>query len=228
MTAGDAKNANGEPIALSRSAQRRRREREQRYQTILKAAETLFAGSGYHQTSMEQIADAAEVSTGAVYFYFKNKEDLLLTLLDEIGFLLRRILADEFHRALSPPEGFERAGMAFFDRFCRPYPGKVAIVYRESVGQSPAVEQRRRELFDKLNEDLRSALKRLAAHGGGRGHSERAAEVAAVCIMGIYERVAYHFTLWQDRCQDITAIGTDAVAFILAGVARLMGKEPCT
>ncbi len=55
-------------IIPSRSALRRLREKEQKYNTILKAAETLFAQKGYHQTSIEEIADLAEVSTGAVYF----------------------------------------------------------------------------------------------------------------------------------------------------------------
>ncbi|MBW2637706.1 MAG: helix-turn-helix transcriptional regulator, partial [Deltaproteobacteria bacterium] len=63
---------------LSRSALRRLREKEQRFKTILSAAETLFARKGYNQTSIEEIADLAEVSTGSVYFYFKNKEDLLI------------------------------------------------------------------------------------------------------------------------------------------------------
>ena len=48
----------------SRSTLRRQREREQRLQTILAAAGTLFAREGYHRTGMEWIADKAEVSVG--------------------------------------------------------------------------------------------------------------------------------------------------------------------
>ena len=75
-----------EPRApLSKSALRRQREREQRLETILAAAGRLFAREGYHRTGMERIADEAEVSVGTVYFYFKNKEDLLVKLLDQTG-----------------------------------------------------------------------------------------------------------------------------------------------
>jgi len=227
MTTKTAKPAAAETEALSRSALRRQREREQRYQSILAAAEDLFASTGYHQTSMEQIADAAEVSTGAVYFYFKNKEDLLLSLLDEIGYVLRHLLADEFNRAGASLDRFRGAGLAFFERFCRPYPEKAAIVFRESVGQSPAVELRRKHLFDKLNGDLQAALMRLG-HDMGRPVDQNAAEVMAVCIMGIYERVAYHYMIWQDRRADLDAIGRDAVGFILGGVCQTTGKAPCT
>ena len=39
---------------------------------------------------MEKIADAAEVSVGAVYFYFKNKEDLLIQTLEEVPIHVQR------------------------------------------------------------------------------------------------------------------------------------------
>ena len=46
-----------ETAVMSRSAMRRQRERTERLKTILAAAETFFAREGYHQTSMERIAD---------------------------------------------------------------------------------------------------------------------------------------------------------------------------
>ena len=95
---------------LSPSAIRRQREREHRYQTILTAAEALFAKEGYHKTSMEQIANASEVSVGAVYFYFKNKEDLIIQLLDEMGYVLRSTLGNAFKKYGATMEGFKAAG----------------------------------------------------------------------------------------------------------------------
>ena len=117
---------------ISRSAQRRQREREMRYQTILRASETLFASEGYHKTSMERIADLSEVSVGTVYFYFKNKEDLLIQLLDEIGFELRDMLGAEFRKADVSLDGFRRAGKIFFEEFCPKHPERIAIIFRDS------------------------------------------------------------------------------------------------
>ena len=84
--------------AVPRRSMRRLREKENRCNTILKAAETLFARKGYHQTSIEEIADLAEVSTGSVYFYFKNKEELLIKLMQEIGHDLRKSMGEEFQK----------------------------------------------------------------------------------------------------------------------------------
>lgn len=39
-----------------------------------------FAEKGYHATSIQEIADALGIAKGALYFYFKSKEDLLVQI----------------------------------------------------------------------------------------------------------------------------------------------------
>lgn len=213
---------------LSKSALRRQREREKRYQTILAAAEKRFAKEGYHMASMEQIADAAEVSVGAVYFYFKNKEDLLVQLMDEIGYLLRSIIGTAFKKHGPNITGFKKAGHAFFEDFCVNYPEKCAIIFRESVGKSPEVEQHRKALFDKCTGDVLAALTVVAENQGLRFKGNFSPEIIAVIIMGIYERVAYEYILWQEKPEDLTHIGRDAVAFITGGIDNLFEGASCT
>ena len=208
---------------LSKSALRRQREREKRYQTIFKAAEKLFARQGYHKTSMEQVADRAEVSVGTVYFYFKNKEDLLVHLIGDIGYQLRNLLGREFSKSDGSLDGLASAGIVFFDEFCTQYPERLAIFFRESAGQSEAVEIHRKKIFNKLIEDVEAALVRLQEKSGSKFQSSLSAEIMAVSIMGMYERIAYHYLIWQDdRSEDISTIGRDAVAFITGGVKSLL------
>jgi AcrR family transcriptional regulator len=208
----------------SKSALRRQREREQRYQTILRAAERLFAAEGYHKARLEQIADEAEVSVGTVYFYFKNKEDLLIHLLSEIGFALRDLLGREFKKADGSLEGIQRAGMVFFEEFCPQNPEKLLIFFRDAVGQSENVEKHRKQIFGKLIDDVREALERVAEKNGATCQSGLSAEVAAVAILGMYERIAYHYLIWQeDRSRDLETIGHDAVSLIVGGIPNLFG-----
>jgi AcrR family transcriptional regulator len=49
---------------------------------ILAAAKHLFIQQGYHGLSMRQIAEAVGVSKAALYYHFKDKEELLLAILD--------------------------------------------------------------------------------------------------------------------------------------------------
>jgi AcrR family transcriptional regulator len=51
-------------------------------QRLLDEAERLFRDRGYAATSLEQIADAADVTKGAIYGHFSSKEDLLLSAIE--------------------------------------------------------------------------------------------------------------------------------------------------
>jgi TetR/AcrR family transcriptional regulator len=44
---------------------------------ILKSAAAAFRRRGYHGASVEQIADALQMTKGSLYYYFKNKEEIL-------------------------------------------------------------------------------------------------------------------------------------------------------
>ena len=61
--------------------QRRNREKNQRIQSILNAAERVFFSKGYLKATMDEIALAAEVTKPTIYFYFKTKDDLFFTLM---------------------------------------------------------------------------------------------------------------------------------------------------
>lgn len=53
---------------------------EQRRAEILEAALKLYSSKGFHETTMEEVAQAAGVAKGTVYLYFQSKEHLLLAL----------------------------------------------------------------------------------------------------------------------------------------------------
>src|SRR4030065_2225528 len=71
---------------------------------ILRAAEKVFAAKGFFQTTMSVIAQAAEFGTGTLYKYFKSKEDLYFTLIDEKTDEINRLVKDELSRKTSAIE----------------------------------------------------------------------------------------------------------------------------
>lgn len=216
----------GNEKALSRSAIRRQREREERYQTILRAAEKLFYEEGYHQTSINKISDLAEVSVGTVYFYFKNKEDLLVHLLDEISFLFRSRIGKEFKNTGESLDGIMKAGYLFFDEFCRLFPEKLAIMYRESVGQSTLVNECRMRHQEKIIEDVKGAILQAAEKMGFMLPGPDSAEVIAVSITGLFDSIASHFLFSQKRSGDLKSIGDDAITFLIGGIKHMFIPKP--
>ncbi len=51
---------------------------------ILKASIKVFAKNGFHNAKISKIAEVANVASGSVYLYFKNKEDILFQIFKEI------------------------------------------------------------------------------------------------------------------------------------------------
>ena len=64
---------------------RREREKLRQRQEILSAALGLFSEKGYHNVSMQEIAETAEFAIGTLYKFFQNKEELYKALVMEQG-----------------------------------------------------------------------------------------------------------------------------------------------
>ena len=78
------------PVGLE---ERRKREKENRKNAILKAARKLFFDKGFKHVTVESIARKAELSKGSVYLYFKSKEEIYThILLSDI---------DKFHKTVA-------------------------------------------------------------------------------------------------------------------------------
>ena len=60
----------------------KREQRAASIEALLTKALTLFITQGYHATTVEEIAQSADLTKGAVYFYFKSKANVLKALLD--------------------------------------------------------------------------------------------------------------------------------------------------
>ena len=56
--------------------------KERTRQRLLAEAQRLFRERGYAATSLEQIAEAAEVTKGAIYGHFASKEDLMISAIE--------------------------------------------------------------------------------------------------------------------------------------------------
>ena len=55
---------------------RKERERERHRREMLEAAERVFVRKGYHDATVEEIAQEAEFAVGTLYNFFKGKDDL--------------------------------------------------------------------------------------------------------------------------------------------------------
>ena len=63
-----------------------------KYKQIIDAAVIVIAENGYHQAQVSKIAKQAGVADGTIYLYFKNKEDILISMFqDKLGSFISNI-----------------------------------------------------------------------------------------------------------------------------------------
>jgi len=108
---------------------------------ILEAATRLFAEVGYYTATNAMIADAAELTRGAMLYHFPSREDLVLATIQHIH-VERLTLFDA--AAANPPPGVDataHAIAAYWDLLARP--PFVAFGELEAVARTDAMVRER-------------------------------------------------------------------------------------
>lgn len=65
-------------------ADRKEREKERRRAEIIDAAEKLFYAKGFDNVTMDEIAEAVDLSKGSLYLVFRNKDSLFFAIVDRV------------------------------------------------------------------------------------------------------------------------------------------------
>ena len=139
---------------------RRLRERRLRAEQIEQATHKVFLEKGYDAATIQGIAREAELSVGAIYFYFKTKEEIFgsinLKFVEECDRGLEQIqqAAD-----LTPEDKLRRAWELLRTVFCRSSLSLRALVHGQLQGSLQNIST---PLLEKLNQTGRSVLGRLA------------------------------------------------------------------
>src|SRR6476619_6606130 len=83
--------------------------RESRREQILLAAWKCFSRNGFHSTSMADVIKEAGLSAGAVYLYFKSKDEIIVAVASQVFSGIQSRLA-EFAIQEPPPSPADIAG----------------------------------------------------------------------------------------------------------------------
>jgi TetR/AcrR family transcriptional regulator, fatty acid metabolism regulator protein len=75
---------------------------------ILRAAIKVFARKGFYATRVSEIAKAAGVADGTIYLYFKNKDDVLVSIFEDRIGILNRVMREEAAKAPTSEDRIRR------------------------------------------------------------------------------------------------------------------------
>ena len=210
----------GKAIAVYKEAAGRTMKRELRKDQILECAKRLFSQRGYYQTHIETILKEAKIGKGTFYLYFKNKQDLFISLL--IKFL------DEWEDAvLSTSTELEKEDMASYFKtfikrsfqFFRQNEDLCNIYLRIGPGTDEAFEpfiERFEEkmlqyVINKLEEGVQSNIFRKGID----------IEKVANMLLGAFLRLDYYYFVLRKKSResfDIDKTADQFFDFIMSGL----------
>lgn len=134
----------------------RARKRRETLQRITAAALRLFVANGFEATTLDAIAAEAGISRRTFFYYFKSKDDVLLSLQGGLGDMLAAALA-----AAPPGAGPLPAVRRAIVESSAAYPREQMIVLDRLMRSSEAVQMRKQASYVQHERTLFAALVRL-------------------------------------------------------------------
>lgn len=183
---------------------------KRRKSEILSAAALCFAAKGVHQTSMQEICEAAAISAGALYRYFESKDAIIFALAEQ-----ERLENAELIAHLTASEDL-------VEGLCQALPEIVALSGDEQYGRltieigaeaarNPAIA----EVFARNETELRGALVDALKRGQGRGDVDPSLdpEAATFLILALFDGM-------PGRRLFVDDVAPDRLVGTLAGFLR--------
>jgi AcrR family transcriptional regulator len=141
--------------------ERKEREKERRRQQIIVAAKRVFSQKGYNRSTIEDIAQEAELSPGTLYLYFKNKEELFASLsLRILQYLLIRLKEVRVNTEKNAPKKIDQLNRVLLDVYSFDPDALINLFHLQS---SETLKNLSPALLEELNTLTRKALKALAS-----------------------------------------------------------------
>lgn len=202
----------GEPGLRERKKQRTR-------EAIATVALTLFAERGYQQTTVAEIAEAAEVSKGTLFAYFPSKEEIVFA--DTAP--LREELHHELRHRSNGLSAVETLRAFVADHLIAPGPRELLRERLIAENEQLRVHYRARmaEVEDALAEAIATDLDEPA--DGLRPRIAAAAAMSALTIAKAQARSVHGAT--ASRAQA-TAVIDEALAFVEGGLSAIARPAP--
>jgi AcrR family transcriptional regulator len=123
---------------------------------ILKSAAKAFRRLGYHGATVEQIAAALHMKKGNLYYYFKNKEEILFACHQYSLDQLMKLLDEVEHSDIAPDEKLRRLIVAFVHTILDELHGTALFLQLEAL--SPAHLKTVIARRDKFEHGVRTVL----------------------------------------------------------------------
>jgi len=207
------------------ATERREREKQQVRQRILEAARELFVNQGYEAVTMRHIAQKIEYTPTAIYFHFKDKEDLLKELCGQDFRKLAGVF-QELGKVRDPLQRLYELGLAYMD-FGLQFPNHYRLMFM-TPHPHPVREQ---ELVHKGNpvedayEFLRTTVSECLIWGYMRPEYNDPELISQMLWASIHGLTSLHIVLSDDKWIEWRPVRTTAEAMLDTTIRGLTTRD---
>lgn len=185
-----------------------------KYKQIIDAAVIVIAENGYHQAQVSKIAKQAGVADGTIYLYFKNKEDILISVFEE----KMAVFKERLSRIVSADHtASEKLLLMIESHFKVQTDNKhLGIVTQLELRQS------NKEVRTQINEILKGYLMmidQILLEGVERGEFKKDMDIrlARQCIFGSIDEITTSWVM-KDQKFNLLAIAPNVYELLLNGI----------
>lgn len=220
--------------------ERKEREKKQRRNVIVDAAENVIFSRGLDQSTMTEIAREAELSKGTLYLYFKNKNELYMAITKRGSNLLNKQMTTLFGGDHTGIELIRMMGQTYLN-FVRNNPGYYnAFSYYESLRDEKELQNS--EVAHTCEENRREAMAlmvralQIGMQDGTIQNSYDPKELAVliwastrgITMMNHMKKTDHHFKMLDDMEINTESLFENFLNLISDGMATEKGKEKMT
>ncbi|MBB5180685.1 TetR/AcrR family fatty acid metabolism transcriptional regulator [Planomicrobium koreense] len=185
-----------------------------KYKQIIDAAVIVIAENGYHQAQVSKIAKQAGVADGTIYLYFKNKEDILISVFQEKMGLFVSKLGDILEQEVSASDKLQLMIKSHFDLLANDL--HLAIVTQLELRQS------NHELRIKINGVLREYLllmDKILVNGMETGEFDKDMDIRLARQM-VFGTMDETITTWvmNDHKYDLVSLAPKVHRLLMKGM----------
>jgi len=192
-------------------------EQEEKRSRILDAAEHVFARRGFHGARVTDIARRAGVADGTIYLYFKNKDDLLVSLFEDRMSRVNAMLL----KTLEQTQG----ARARIERFLAEYLSLADE--RPSLAEVMSIELRATSKFMKEYKNVKflqflGLVGRVVEEGQQEGaiRTDVQPELVARALFGAVDELLVRFVMARRKPSDIKEASRQLFAVFWSGLEQ--------
>ncbi|TCT25053.1 TetR family transcriptional regulator [Melghiribacillus thermohalophilus] len=192
-----------------------------KYKQIIDAAVEVIAENGYHASQVSKIAKKAGVADGTIYLYFKNKEDILVSVFREkMGEFIEKIREEITKKESAEDKLYSLIEIHF---------KQLSLNHQLAIVTQLELRQSNKDLRMKINNSLKGYLAiidQILKEGIEEGlfHPQINIKLLRQMIFGTVDEVVTNWVM-KDQKYDLVKQAKDVHYYILNGLKSTDDKK---